>query len=257
MSYSKILVITDNLYLFEKFTEIAAEFNLASIFSYRYSFSNAEFKNIFKDDEEFKPVNIKEEADQLIKSHDLIISLHSKQLFPERLIKAVKCINIHPGFNPFNRGWFPQVFSILNKLSLGATIHEIDEQIDHGLIIDQVEIPVYSWDTSLSAYNRVIESEIGLIKKNIAKIIQGNYKAIAMSEEGNLNLKKDFDVLCRLDLNEVNTFGTFIDRLRALTHGDYKNAYFIDAEEKKIFVKIELEPDGTIKCTEEIKKNAR
>ena len=36
----------------------------------------------------------------------------------------------------------------------------------------------------------------------------------------------------------------FINQLRALTHDDYKNAYFLDPETgKKVFVKIALQPD--------------
>ena len=144
----------------------------------------------------------------------------------KKLLDKVKCINIHPGYNPFNRGWFSQVFSILNGKPLGVTIHEIDEKIDHGPIIDQETVPVYVWDTSLTAYNRVIDKEIELIKKNLERIIQGAYEAKPMIAEGNVNLKKDFDSLCELDLKEETTVGYLIDRLRALTHGEYKKLLF-------------------------------
>ena len=43
---------------------------------------------------------------------------------------------------------FQQVFSILNKLPVGVTIHEMDEQLDHGIIIVQKEINIFSWETS-------------------------------------------------------------------------------------------------------------
>lgn len=244
MNYSNILVITDNLHLYGKFREIVRDLGVAEVFTYGYSPANSHFRAIFKDDEDFGPVDVHATVEALIETYDLIISLHSKQVFPERLVNTIKCINIHPGLNPFNRGWFPQVFSIMNKLPLGSTIHEMDAEIDHGGIIDQVEVPVFSWDTSLTAYNRVIEAEIGLIKKNIMNMIGQNYKTSAASEEGNLNRKKDFDEICRLNLNEVNALGTFIDRLRALTHGEHKNAYFLDAEGHKIFVKVELESKG-------------
>lgn len=110
----------------------------------------------------------------LSKTYDLIISLHCYQRFPSFLVQKVECINIHPGLNPYNRGWYPHVFSIVNKLPLGATIHEIDEDIDHGAIIAQHEVSLYSWDTSLTAYDRVVEAELSLIKENLIRLVWGD-----------------------------------------------------------------------------------
>lgn len=190
-----------------------------------------------------KSIDIKKDYENIIKEYDLVISAHCKQLFPEAMTRGVKCINVHPGLNPFNRGWFPQVFSILNGLPLGATIHEIDEQIDHGPIIDQMQVEVNAYDTSLSAYNRVIEAEEKIIERSIESIFNDTYNTRQPINEGNLNLKKDFDALCEINLDEAITFGEAIDKLRALTHGDYKNAYFYDKKTgRKIYVSIDLEP---------------
>jgi methionyl-tRNA formyltransferase len=151
----------------------------------------------------------------------------------------VKCINVHPGLNPYNRGWFPHVFSILNSHPCGATIHEMDEQLDHGPIICQKEVDVEMWDTSLTLYNKILDAEMYLLEQNIEKILSGDYKTV-IKGEGNVNLKKDFDDLCKIDLDNVDTFRNHINRLRALTHGDYKNAYFIDDSGNKIYLKLEL-----------------
>ena len=40
----------------------------------------------------------------IIESYQLVISVHCKQIFPKRLVENVLCINLHPGYNPFNRG---------------------------------------------------------------------------------------------------------------------------------------------------------
>jgi len=192
--------------------------------------------------DEISTINLKREYKNLLsKNYDLIISLHCKQLFPADLIKSVRCINIHPGFNPYNRGWYPQVFSIINKLPLGVTIHEMDEKIDHGDIIVQEEVPLYSYDTSLTAYQRVLEKEKELIAKHISAIILGNYSPTQMKGAGNLNSKKDFSKLCRLDLTQKMTLREAINRLRALTHGEYNNAFFYDEQGQKIYIKIQLE----------------
>jgi hypothetical protein len=46
--------------------------------------------------------------------------------------------------------------------------------------------------------------------------------------------------LLEIDLEREGTFGEFIDILRALTHGEYKNAYFIDKNKNKIFISIDM-----------------
>ena len=62
-----------------------------------------------------------------------------------------------------------------------------------------------------------------------------------MKSEGNYNSKQDFDKLCKLNLNETLNMKQCIDKLRALTHGKYKNAYFINENNEKIYISIDLE----------------
>jgi methionyl-tRNA formyltransferase len=78
----------------------------------------------------------------------------------------MRCINIHPGLNPYNRGWYPQVFAINNGLPHGATIHEMDDKIDHGDIIYQKSVDIKLSDTSKTLYERVLDTEIFLFKEN-------------------------------------------------------------------------------------------
>ena len=206
-----------------------------------YSYKNGEMKKKYLNSEEFKEINIKNELENIIKNYDIIISLHCKQIFPRKLVNSVKCINVHPGFNPYNRGWYPQVFSIINKLDCGVTIHYIDEYLDHGRVLFQEKVKMYDWDTSLSLYNRIQEKEVELLKENLYEILTKDLRGIEV-EEGNLNTLKDFNKLCEINLNEKVTMKEAIDRLRALSHGDYKNAYFISNGEK-VFLKLDIEKE--------------
>lgn len=186
-------------------------------------------------------LNNHEIVTQIAGSYDLVLSIHCKQIFPKELFEAVKCINIHPGLNPYNRGWYPQVFSLLNNTPIGATIHVIGEQIDHGEIIDQLAVEVSSSDTSLDVYLRVLDAEKKLIKKNLPSIINGEFSSHPPSFEGNYNSLQDFKFLCHLNLEKKGTLKEHIDLLRALSHDPYKNAYFIDEYGNKVFVSISLE----------------
>ena len=117
----------------------------------------------------------------------------------------------------------------------------MDEQVDHGPIIAQKEVTLNASDTSLSAYEKIQQAEIEILKKYLIVILTKNYSSRKMQNEGNINLKKDFNTLCKLDLSEQLTLGEAIDKLRALSHGDFKNAWFEAPEDgKKVFVKIDL-----------------
>jgi methionyl-tRNA formyltransferase len=238
-----ILLLTDNEELLNRFKKLIEEKKLDKsnnfLFNYAYSPNNKAFIEKYQNAEWIKPLKVTEDIDFLINEYDLIVSLHCKQIFPSELVEKVKCINIHPGLNPNNRGWFPQVFSIINGLPCGATIHEIDEKLDHGPIICQKEVIIEMYDTSLTAYDKILNAEIELLNDNFENILKLEYETFT-KDEGNLNLKKDFDALCEIDINQNDTFRNHINKLRALTHGDYANAYFIDEKGNKIFLKLEM-----------------
>ena len=241
----KFFVLSDNKFLLTEFDRLLKQKKLYPGNEWRFACSPS--NNFLLDDKglpvKLEAFDIKARYQELL-GYDTIFSLHCKQLFPAELVKKVRCINVHPGFNPYNRGWFPQVFSILNKMKGGATIHLIDEQLDHGPIIAQREVAIEKWDNSLSAYNKIQQEEVKLLDENLEKIISGNYIAAKPSTEGNVNLKKDFNALCKIDLEKKISMEEAIDYLRALTHGEYMNAWFKDpATGKKIFVKLSLYPE--------------
>lgn len=188
-------------------------------------------------------VDVRKQAAEIANAYDLVISIHCKQLFPRELYESVRCINVHPGFNPDNRGWYPQVFSILNGLRAGVTIHEIDGELDHGPVIAQRQYTLNSWDTSGSAYARIMALERELVLAHFESVRAGDYVARPMDGEGNVNLRRDFHALEELDLDQTGTLRQFLDRLRALTHPPYRNAFFRDAAGRRVYVSVVLEPD--------------
>jgi methionyl-tRNA formyltransferase len=231
----KICVFTDNSYIYEGFCTLLPRFP-EHTFDFFYSPWNA----AFSPRENFRPLRLREQDAAFYNGYDLFLSLHSKQLFPRELVENHLCINVHPGLNPHNRGWFPQVFSILNGLPAGVTIHKMDAELDHGPILWQEELPIYPQDTSRDVYERILSKEIELLDRHLGDLLAGNYTLTPMAGEGNINYKADFDALCPIDLHEPATYGAVIDRLRALTHAPYQNAYFVDTDGKKVYVGITL-----------------
>lgn len=245
--FKNVLIISDNLPLCKQFHAIIKKKGISTT---QFTFSTSPFTNkdsfIVADGIETKVFNLKEQIaiDTIIETYDLVFSIHCKQIFPPDLVAKVKCINVHPGYNPINRGWYPQVFAIINDYQIGATIHEIDKELDNGHIIARAFVEKRVYDTSETLYNKVIAKEIELLEEHLDSILNNSYEAFAPETESNLFLKKDFNNLLHLDLNEETTVGKVIDKLRALTHGSYSNAYFIDEKTgKKIYVGIQLKPE--------------
>lgn len=239
----KVLVVSDNSRLVKFFRRefLLQGLNKSFDVEYRYSSVNKNPDDLIELG--LMPIDIKDvdTIEKVVNNYRLVISLHCKQIFPPNLVSQVTCINVHPGLNPYNRGWYPQVFSIINSKPVGATIHLIDSEIDHGRIIDQIEVNVRKVDTSLTLYDRVYESECYLLKKNLLKIMLLEFESWVPIVDGNYNGISEFKKICKLNLDSVDTLGAHLDLLRALSHGDFKNAYFIDKDTgKKIYISINL-----------------
>ena len=127
-----------------------------------------------------------------------------------------------------------------NGYPIGATIHEMNKEIDGGAIIAQESIVINDYETSDVVYRRILELEVKMIKENLVKIIENTYTAKPIKNEGNINYKKDFAKLCCIDLTREGTFGEFVNILRATTFHGYDNAFFYNQSGEKIYVSINL-----------------
>ncbi len=237
----KVCVITDNAYIYEGILDLLERRPLKEhAFDFFYAPWNRAFAEKYGENGPIRPIRLKEQDERFFACYDLFLSLHCKQLFPTNMVENHLCINVHPGYNPYNRGWFPQVFGIMNKLPIGVTIHRMDAELDHGPILYQERLELRSDDTSKDIYQRILVTELKLLEEHLEDILIGNYTETPMESEGNINSKQDFDDLCQMDLNKPATYGEVIDFLRAMTFAPYQNAYFYDTDGKKVYVGVTL-----------------
>lgn len=234
----KIFVLTDNLLWLEKIESMFAKFD----YDVDLYCSPAGTK-IFEEQittGRITPISLRENLDFFLANYELGFSCHCKQIFPPELVQKIRCINIHPGLNPFNRGWFPQVFSILNDAPVGVTIHLMDREVDHGPIIFQEQCDINPWDTSKDIYDRIMKMEFEIFERELQNLIDGKYLIEIPCGQGNVNTIKDYKELLEIDLERQVTMKGAIDLLRALTHPPYKNGFFIDQFGQKIYVEVKL-----------------
>lgn len=78
---------------------------------------------------------------------DLFVVAAYGKIIPKEIIELPKhkTLNVHPSLLPQFRGPAPIHGAILEADQTGVTIMQIDEELDHGPIVSQKNIPVPSW----------------------------------------------------------------------------------------------------------------
>ena len=231
-----IVIFSDNKYLsnfiFIYLTKLKINFKIFHTKKYKKVTNKSKFANLRN---QFFLKSI-------VNNSKILISVNCHSIFPKFLTDNVTCINFHPGFNPFNRGLYPQIFSIINGKPCGVTVHLMTNKIDNGPIIVQKKITIQHTDTSYEAYRKIIKLQKKLIKKYIVKLINNKFKLLEykkIQKKSNYNSKKKFKKICELNLNKKGTLGTHIKLLRALSHRGFSNAYYI-YNKKKIYLELKL-----------------
>jgi phosphoribosylglycinamide formyltransferase-1 len=92
------------------------------------------------------------------------------QAFPQRIL------NIHPSLLPAFQGLDAQqqAFDYGVKVA-GCTVHFVDEQLDHGVIVLQRTVPVQESDDAHALSARILAEEHVAYSEAIARVLSGDY----------------------------------------------------------------------------------
>jgi methionyl-tRNA formyltransferase len=154
------------------------------------------------------------------------------------------CINLHPAFLPYNRGNYPNVWSIVEKTPAGVTLHYIDEGLDTGDIIAQKEVAVEMTDTGGTLYRKLELAALELFQRNWPSIEAGGVPRKPQSAEpGTCHRRSDVGAIDEIDLGRMYRAEDLINVLRARTFPPYRGAYFRH-DGKKIYLGLELNEES-------------
>lgn len=234
-----ITVISDNIEV-AKFICSALRADKSNNVSLRFSGKPKEKSDLSEIGGTFIDFQNDLDLEDLISGSQLVVSAHCKKIFPTKLVESVRCVNIHPGFNPINKGWFPQVFSILNNQSAGATIHIMTSDIDAGPVIAQEKVSVEFHEDAFDVYRKIIAKEEELFLDNLADILDLEYRGTEI-QGGTYNSFDDFKSLCALDLKSENSLEYHLRLLKSLTFSGFQNAY-VWVDGRKYFVEVKITP---------------
>jgi phosphoribosylglycinamide formyltransferase 1 len=95
------------------------------------------------------------------------------QAFPERIL------NIHPSLLPAFPGLDAQTQAFDYGVQVaGCTVHFVDEQLDHGVIVLQRTVPVLEGDDAHTLADRILEQEHIAYAEAITRVVSGKYEVV-------------------------------------------------------------------------------
>lgn len=149
--------------------------------------------------------------------------------------------NLHPSLLPYNRGSYPNVWSIVDGTPAGATLHRIDAGIDTGEIIAQREIPVEPVDTGETLYRKLEETGLSLFRDIWPDLRSGPVGGMRQAVDGGTEHRlADVDEIDEIKLDDDYTARTLIDRMRARTFDGHRGTYF-EVDGRRVYIRIQLE----------------
>jgi len=102
-----------------------------------------------------------------------LLSPEFVQAFPERIL------NIHPSLLPAFPGLDAQAQALEYGVQFaGCTVHFVDEQLDHGVIVLQRAVVVYESDDEHTLSARILEQEHIAYSEAIQRVLSGEYEIV-------------------------------------------------------------------------------
>ncbi len=154
------------------------------------------------------------------------------------------CLNLHPALLPYNRGAYPNVWSIIDGTPAGVTLHYVDEKVDTGDIVAQLSVPVSPDDTGKALYWRLEQACVKLFRQTWPQIKAGTLNRQPQEPHaGTHHRVKDVEKVDAIDLERMYRGRELIDLLRARTFPPHKGAY-IEVDGKRIYLSLKLQVEG-------------
>ena len=180
-----------------------------------------------------------DEVIEALKEHDIdwLFIIGWSQIANKNVLNAPTkgVIGIHPTLLPMGRGRASIPWAIIKNLDkTGVTLFKLDEGVDTGPIVDQVEIELNKEMTATELYQKVDNAHMELIGKNIKNLDSGN-EILKIQDERKATIwegRKPED-------GEIDLNGSVYEAerlVRALTD-PYPGAFYFDKKNTKRIVR--------------------
>ena len=150
------------------------------------------------------------------------------------------CVNLHPGYLPYNRGAYPNVWSIVEQTPAGATLHYVDDGIDTGDIVAQKRVDVAPTDTGESLYRKLEEACLEVFATAWPLLREGRAPRVPQQGPGTFHRVRDVEAIDRIDPDRTYRAADLIDILRARTFPPHTGA-FLHHGDRRVLLRLDLE----------------
>ena len=169
-------------------------------------------------------------------------SVHYQRILKRHTIGKYRTIyNLHPGYLPWGRGYYPAFWALWEGTPAGATLHEISEGVDEGPIVAQLGVEYSPDDTGGTLHQRIREAEKKLFLEYWPRMQSGENFPVRPqpADSGSYHSRKEFFEL-KQSANAKEMAGRdLIKLIRCLTFPGYSG---LEIELGKNRVEIHLEP---------------
>ncbi|MCX7049241.1 MAG: formyltransferase family protein [Candidatus Sumerlaeota bacterium] len=149
------------------------------------------------------------------------------------------CVNIHPSYLPYNRGWHSNVWPILDGSPAGGAIHYIDKGVDTGDVIARRKVDITPIDNGWTVHRKCARTAIELFKEAWPSIKDGtNPRFPQEASEATAHNKQAMDALDCIDPEREYKARDLINLLRGRTYPPYTGANFMH-EGRRVNIRIQ------------------
>ncbi len=164
-------------------------------------------------------------AAHLRRDADCVFSAHCNVVLPPRALDATPHpINLHPGYLPYGRGYWPTYWAIADGSPAGCSLHRMVPLVDKGALIARLRVPVLPTDDGETLTRRVALAEPKLVRDAWPALSSGRYAIFFPKEKGTYHDRAEGLNARNLRGSERMTARRFIDLVRGFTDSRFDGA---------------------------------
>ncbi len=134
-------------------------------------------------------------------SIEYIISYGYKFIISKEIIEYMhnNIINLHISYLPYNKGYYPNLWSHIDSTPCGVSIHKIDEGIDTGSIIFRKPVEIIVKNHTFESSYTLLRGEVEkLFNEKWKEIKKNNFKIVKIDSKGSYHSKSQGDKILSL-----------------------------------------------------------
>ncbi|MCY0990742.1 formyltransferase family protein [Nannocystis sp. ILAH1] len=176
---------------------------------------------------------------------DFVVSIYFDYILDARFLQVARrdSINLHPGYLPYNKGFYYYAWAELDGTPAGVSIHRMVSEVDAGPIISQSRVRVDKADTGVVIYDKHLQESIRLFQATWPSLEDQSYHVFPQRHKGTFKKIAQANAIRELDPEQRYTAREFVDLLRVFTFGE-RGGCTIELDGKRYSVAVSLNEVG-------------